>query len=69
MSAPIQSRARAYEETGIRPADALHLAAAVEAGADAFCTTDDPLHQRGREADTGATAVCTPIELIARIES
>ena len=43
----IESRARQYEKPGIRPFDALHLASAVESGADVFCSTDDQLLKRG----------------------
>jgi predicted nucleic acid-binding protein len=58
-----------YNEAGIRPLDALHLASAVESGADIFCTTDDQLLRRGGEAETEETALLTPIELLERIES
>ncbi|NBC00108.1 MAG: PIN domain-containing protein [Bacteroidetes bacterium] len=68
-SEEIERRARAYDKVGIQPADAVHLASAVEAEADAFCTTDDQLLRRGREIDTGSTQVLSPIELIERIES
>jgi len=37
---------------GLRPFDALHLSSAVEAEADMFCTPDDPLLRRGKEAET-----------------
>ena len=56
-------------ELGIGPADALHLASAVEAEADVLCTTDDQFLRRSREVDTGAMRVLTPIELIDHIES
>jgi len=65
----IQTRARTYEKAGIRPFDALHLASAVEAGAEMFCTTDDDLHRIGQSVDTKETMVLTPIELIEVIES
>ncbi len=69
VGSEIESRARAYDQTGINPADALHLASAVEAEADVLCTTDDQFLRRSREVDTGATRVLTPIELIDHIES
>jgi len=65
----IESRARQYEKPGIRPFDALHLASAVESGADVFCSTDDQLLKRGSEADTESTRVLTPIELIEEVQS
>ena len=58
-----------YEKPGIRPFDALHLASAVESGADVFCSTDDQLLKRGSEADTESTRVLTPIELIEEVQS
>lgn len=65
----IESTARTYDEQGIRPFDALHLACAVEGGADVLCTTDDDFHRRGQEMDTGDLLVLTPIELVNEIES
>ncbi|MEM8600737.1 MAG: hypothetical protein AAGF99_12520 [Bacteroidota bacterium] len=60
-------RARSYETDGIKALDALHLAAAVEARADVFCTTDDVLLKRGRETNTEGTVVVSPLELILRL--
>jgi hypothetical protein len=60
-------RAQAYQAHGIERVDAIHRASAVEAGADFFCTTDDPLLNRGREADTDRTAVVSTLELIVHL--
>ena len=57
-----------YKQAGIKPFDALHLASAVEAGADYFCTTDDRLLRLGREVNTRATRVVTPPELAAALD-
>ncbi|MFB6249572.1 MAG: type II toxin-antitoxin system VapC family toxin [Salinibacter sp.] len=65
----IESAARAYETSGIQPYDALHLASAVEGGADVFCTTDDDLYHAGQTVNTEDTDVLTPVELIEVIES
>jgi predicted nucleic acid-binding protein len=65
----IEKRARTYEEAGIRPFDALHLASAVMAGAEVFCTTDDDLYRIGQDVDTEEMRVLTPVELIEVIES
>ena len=65
----IESRARQYENTGLRPFDALHLSSAVEAEADVFCTTDDQLLRRRSEAETERTQVVPPVALIEEIES
>jgi predicted nucleic acid-binding protein len=39
----ITKSARKIESAGLRPVDALHLACAIEAGADYFVTTDDEI--------------------------
>ena len=39
----VENRAKEFKAMGLRPLDALHLASADEAGADYFCTCDDPL--------------------------
>ncbi len=64
----IEARARHYNDMGIRPLDALHLASAVEAQADVFCTTDDQLLRRARRLQTHDTAILNPIDLVERIE-
>ena len=63
----VLDRAERYRAVGIKPLDAIHLASAVEAGADVFCTTDDRLLRRGRETDTGETAVLSPLDLAGRL--
>jgi predicted nucleic acid-binding protein len=47
--------------------DALHLASAIEAQADYFCTCDDRLLRRAKALDTSPTKVVAPIELIAEV--
>ena len=44
--------------------DALHLASAVQAKADYFCTCDDRFLKRAKAVDTGQTKVVSPLELI-----
>ena len=63
----VEARAREFEETGMKPLDALHLASAVEAEADFFCTCDDRLLKRAREAETGRTRVVSPLELVTEV--
>jgi predicted nucleic acid-binding protein len=63
----VEQRARAYEASGIKPLDALHLASAVEGGANYFCTCDDRLLKRARSVDTGTTRPVSPLELIEEI--
>jgi len=61
-------RAAEYERAGIRRFDALHLATAVEAGVEYFCTTDDALLRKGKVAETGATSVVSPLELVVVLD-
>lgn len=63
----IEERARAFLEEGIKPLDALHLASAVEAKADYFCTCDDRFLKQAKAVDTGQTRVVSPLELITEV--
>lgn len=64
----VDKRARRYIESGIKPLDALHLASAVEAGADYFCTCDDKFLRRAKATETEGTRAVSPLELIEEIE-
>ncbi len=59
---------RTYCEAGIKPLGALHLASTVTMGADYFCTTNDPLLRKAREANTASTRVVDPVELAAALK-
>jgi predicted nucleic acid-binding protein len=63
----IEERARIFQAEGIKPVDALHLASAVAAKADYFCTCDDRFLKRAKAVDTGQTKVVSPLELIAEV--
>jgi predicted nucleic acid-binding protein len=63
----VEARARQFEATGMKPLDALHLASAVEAEADFFCTCDDRLLKRARAVKTGRTRVVSPLELVTEV--
>jgi predicted nucleic acid-binding protein len=63
----VAERARAFHGAGIHPLDALHLASAMEAQADYFCTCDDRLLRRAQGVDTSPTKVVSPLELIAEV--
>ena len=67
-STAVSTRAGGYEREGVKPLDAVHLASAVEARADLFCTADDTLRRRARQANTEATRVVSPLELVAALE-
>lgn len=68
VSRAVEQRARAYQNRGIKPLDALHLASAVEAGADYLCTCDDKFLRRAKASDTEGVQVVSPLELIEEIE-
>jgi predicted nucleic acid-binding protein len=67
-SSAVQRRTDIYKEIGLKAWDATHLAVAVEAGADFFCTCDDRLLRRARSADTGLTRAVSMLELIEEVE-
>lgn len=67
-STAVEGHTRAFTQVGMDTWDATHLAAAVEAGADFFCTCDKKLLRRARKADTGLTRVVTLLELIEEVE-
>ena len=48
LTSAVEQRARRYQRVGMKAFDALHLASAVEGGADYFCTTDDRLLKKAR---------------------
>ena len=58
------ARAERYQALGIKRLDALHLASAVEADVEYFCTTDDRLLRKGEAADTNGTSVVSPLGLV-----
>lgn len=66
--APVLERAKQYQTAGIKRFDALHLASAVEAEADYFCTTDDHLLRKGKATDTNGTSVVSPLELVVLLQ-
>jgi predicted nucleic acid-binding protein len=63
----IEEQARTFQTKGIKPMDALHLASAIVAKADYFCTCDDRLLKRAKTVDTRQTKVVSPIELFMEV--
>lgn len=63
----IDQKAKELVELGIKPMDSLHLASAIIAEADYFCTCDDRLLRRGKNLDTIATRIVYPTELIMEL--
>jgi len=55
------------QPNGIQPLDALHLASAIDAGVDYFCTCDDAFFKAKRQ-ETGVTIIVDPIELAEHID-
>ncbi|HET6528092.1 MAG TPA: PIN domain-containing protein [Balneolaceae bacterium] len=64
----IEKKAKLYEKEGVKSLDALHLATAVEAKVDYFCTCDDELLKKAKKAETGKITVISPTKLISEIE-
>ena len=64
----LEQLARIYCNHGIKVLDALHLACAVEAQANYFCTCDDRFYRRAKQLDTKQTLVVSPLELVEAIE-
>ncbi len=67
MTDAVAERASELSRAGIQPVDALHLAAAIESGADYFCTCDDKFYRRARILTLPKTKVVTPLELILEL--
>jgi predicted nucleic acid-binding protein len=68
-STAVERRTNAFKTLGMDTWDATHLAAAVEARADFFCTCDKKLLRRAGNADTDLTRVVTLLELIEEVET
>lgn len=63
----IEEKAAAFVELGIKPLDALHLASAIDAQSDYFCTCDDRFLRRAKSAATHPAKVVSPLELVTEI--
>jgi len=63
----VLERAEKLHDSGIPPLDALHLASAVEAGADFFCTCDDKLLRKAKNLMIEKTKAVSPLELIVEL--
>jgi predicted nucleic acid-binding protein len=64
----VEQRAESYLGFGLKGDDAMHLACAVQAGVDFFCTCDDRFLRRAKKADTGLTRAVSPLELIQEVK-
>ncbi len=63
----IERHAEIFIRSGLKAMDALHLAIALDADADYFCTCDDRLLKRARTLFTGKTKVVSPLELLTEL--
>jgi len=63
-----KSRAEELLAFGIKPLDALHLALAETGNADYFCTCDDRLIKKAKQAKDMTVKIVNPVDLIQEIE-
>ncbi len=68
LSDGIEEHAKALQQAGIKPLDALHLASAVAAEADYFGTCDDAFLNKAKRQDTGATRVVSLLDLAEALD-
>jgi len=54
--------------TGVKPFDALHLASAIAAEVDVFCTCDDRFLRKAKALNESRTKVVSPLELIMEVD-
>jgi predicted nucleic acid-binding protein len=64
----VDQRTESYRVLGLKGLDAAHLACAVHAGVDFFCTCDYRFLRRAKKLDTGLTRVVSPLELIQEVQ-
>ena len=64
-SQTVLAKGKTYEKTGISPADALHLACAVESGCEYFITTDVKLLKK----KVKGIKIINPIDFIGEMEA
>lgn len=69
VSRVVEARARTLNVAGIKAMDALHLALAIEHGADRFCTTDDRLLKKARTLEVVHTRFVTPVEVVMEVDA
>jgi predicted nucleic acid-binding protein len=68
LSQEIETLARNFEASGLKPLDALHLAFASVSKVDYFCTCDDKFLKKARSFERLNTKVVFPIELVMELE-
>ena len=67
LSKSIEERAKALENEGIDPLDALHLACAEDGGAAYFVTSDDSVIRKAKPGKCHLSLeVCSPLEFVVK---
>ena len=69
LSEEVRERASQLTELGFKPLDALHVASAEAAQVQYFCTCDDRLLRKAREAIGWRMKVVSPIEMVQELEA
>ncbi len=67
LSSSVERLAATFNGLGLKTLDSLHLACAVAANVEFFCTCDDRFLKRGRTIDTGNSRVVSPLELVTEL--
>ena len=68
LSQEIETLARMFESSGLKPLDALHLAFASASKVDYFCTCDDKFLKKDKRFDSLNTKVVSPTELVMEVD-
>lgn len=68
LSQEIETLARSFEASGLKPLDALHLAFASVSKVDYFCTCDDKLLKKAKSFEGLNTKAVSPTELVMELE-
>jgi predicted nucleic acid-binding protein len=68
LTSDVEELARSFMASGLKPLDALHLAAASVAKVDYFCTCDDKLFRKAKELNVLDTTVVSPTQLVMELD-
>ena len=68
LSQEIETLARSFEASGLKPLDALHLAFASVSKVDYFCTCDDKFLKKTKSFEKLNIKVVSPTELVMELQ-
>jgi predicted nucleic acid-binding protein len=68
LSKEIETLARMFESSGLKPLDALHLAFASASKVNYFCTCDDKFLKKAKSFDSLKTKVVSPTEMVMELD-